>query len=59
MKHNYVSVRGRSLIVVQDHEGLRSFGEMSRHDPDALRRLDVWLDSKDANNELSDGTLPV
>ena len=48
---------GPTHIVVVTADGPRSFGALSSHRVDALRELDVWLDAKDAANELPDGRL--
>lgn len=51
--------QGPFLILCTDHNGTRSYGQISSTRPDALRNLDVWLDSRDAANELPDGSLPA
>lgn len=50
--------QGPFLVLCTDREGTRSFGALTRRAPEALRNLDVWLDSRDAANELPDGSLP-
>lgn len=42
-----------------DATGLRFYGQMDRFTRPALWELDIFLDSRDAANELPDGSLPV
>jgi len=54
----FLAVQGFSHVVLTDRDGPRSYGELAAHSPDALRELDVYLDSLDAANEDEHGRLP-
>lgn len=51
--------QGPHGIGCLDRNGLRFYGLMDRFTRPALWELDVFLDSRDAANELPDGSLPV
>jgi hypothetical protein len=53
-----LDVRGHSHLVLMTADGPRSYGALSSHTDEALRALDVRLDSLDAANEDADGLLP-
>jgi len=67
-----LAVQGHSLVIVTSHHvighsddgeqitqhGPRSYGAFADHTPDALRELDIYLDSLDAANEDEHGRLP-
>lgn len=53
-----LDVQGHSLVILTDRDGPRSYGALAAHTPDALRELDIYLDSLDAANEDEHGRLP-